>query len=384
MDRQSQIAQWKQMREHMPVYRDAPSKSFVLTRHADVRALLTDAAMLRDPDLAEEGAVVRQFKGQGPDRDAPMTWMDGPEHVRVRAPLQRALYTRVAAIRPTIETIVRDLLDTLESRAEFDAAADFATPIPIATIGAILGVATADFDRFRSWSDAMMLAFHPARSAAQDAAMLEANTLFAGYLDAAIADRRARPRDDLISDMVLAQRDGAKLSDVELRVNLSTLLTGGNMTTADLIGSAILLLLQHPDECAKLQANPALVPSAIEEALRLEPPVDGTQRILDSDRAIAGCPMRKGQVVAVQLPAANRDETVFADPDRFDIARKPNPHLTFGGGPHICIGAPLARLEAQVAIGALFKRFPHLRLAGTPRWRDLPFFHGLESLTVTP
>lgn len=382
-DRQQKYEQWAMLREHAPAYRDEPSKSFVLTRYADVRALLLDTEVLRDPDLAEEGAVVRQFKGEGPDRNAPMTWMDGPEHVRVRGPLQRALYARVVKMRPTLEAIVERLLDGLAQRATFDVATDYAAPIPIAAIGTILGVATAEFDRFRAWSDAMMLSFHPSRSTAQEAAMLEASKLFSAYLDAAIADRRVNPRDDLITDMVIAQRDGAALSDAELRVNLSTLLTGGNMTTADLIGNAIWLLLRHPEELAKLKANPALVPSAIEEALRFEPPVDGTQRILDRDRSFAGCPMHKGQVVAVQLPAANRDPNAFPDPDRFDITRKPNAHVSFGGGPHICIGAPLARMEAQIAIAALFRRFPDLRLTDArPVWRTLPFFHGLDHLTV--
>jgi hypothetical protein len=314
-----------------------------------------------------------------------MTWMDGAEHVRVRGPLQRALYARVAAARPAVEKICAVLLDKLMGRERFDIIADYAVPIPVAVIGTILGVATADFPRFRAWSDAMMLSFHPSRSAEQDRALKEANVLFANYLDAAIAERRLRPRDDLLSDLVIAQREGTQLSDVELRVNCSTLLTGGNMSTADLIGNAVQLLLEHPDQLAKLNAAPSLVASAVEECLRLSPPTDGTQRILNEDRTIAGCPMKKGQVVAVMLPSANRDADAFPDPDRFDIARKPNVHMSFGGGPHICIGAPLARLEAQVALSALFARFPNLHPTGEPpQRRDLPFFHGLESLPVAP
>jgi cytochrome P450 len=286
-------------------------------------------------------------------------------------------------MRPKIEAIVAEHLNRCAARGSFDAVTDFAIPIPVDVIGTILGVATSDTAQFRAWSEAMMLGFHPARSPAQEKAMLAANDAVSAHIAAIIADRTAYPRDDLISDIVLARKDRARLSDAELRVNCMSLLTGGNMTTADLIGSAILLLLQNPDELAKLKANPALWPSAVEEALRLSPPVDGTQRILESDRAVAGCPMHKGQVVAVQLPAANLDPTAFPDPERFDIARKPNVHMSFGGGAHICIGAPLARMEAQVALTALFTRFPNLRLTGTPRWRDLPFFHGLETLPVS-
>jgi cytochrome P450 len=382
-DREKQLVQWAAMRAHAPVYRDEPSKSFVLTRYADVRALLMDLDLVRDPDRAEEGAVVRQFKGDGPERDAPMTWMDGAEHVRLRGPVQKALYGRVARCRKTVEAIAEAQLDKLEEQQSFDLVTDYAVSIPVETIGMLLGVETAVFPLFRQWSDAMMLAFHPSRSPEQNAAMAQANTLFGKYIDTAIAERRTQPRDDLLSDLVIAQRDGARISDAELRVNCMTLLTGGNMTTGDLIASAALLLLQHPAELAKVKADRGLVPAAIEETLRFSPPVDGTQRILDRDRIIAGCPMRKGQVIAVQLPSANRDETAFSSPDRYHIARKPNAHLSFGGGPHICIGAPLARLEAQVAIAALFERFPDLRLGSSPpRWRELPYFHGLESLIV--
>jgi cytochrome P450 len=243
----------------------------------------------------------------------------------------------------------------------------------------MLGIDTADLPRFREWSEALMLAFHPSRSPEQDARNRDANEKLAAFIDAALDDRRSRPRDDLITD--IARMDG--LSRAEQRVNCTTLLTGGNMTVADLIASAVLLLHTHPAELARLKADPGLTASAVEEALRMHPPADGTQRIVDRDREIAGCPIRKGQVVAVVLASANRDPDAFADPDRFDIARRPNQHVSFGGGAHICIGAPLARLEAQVALAVLFRRFPNLRLADpAPGWRELPFFHGLESLMV--
>ncbi len=372
-------------RTHHPVYRDEPSKSFVLSRYADIRALVLNPAMLRDPDLAEEGAVVRQFKPQTErpeDRDAPMTWLDGPEHVRVRGPIQKALYTRVAAARPVIERLIDARIANLEGRAQFDVVTDYAIPIPIDVIAAILGVETADLPRFRAWSEAILLSFHPSRTPEQDRAMADAIARFGAYLDDAIAERRARPRDDLISEL---SAPGTALSDAEIRVNCVTLLTGGNLTTADLIGNAVLLLLNHRQELAKLKADPGLVPSAIEEVLRLGSPVEGTQRIVPRDLSISGCPIAKSQVVAISIPSANRDPEAFPDPRRFDIARKPNVHMAFGGGAHICIGAPLARLEAQIAIRKLFARFPDLRLAepdAKPQWRALPYFRGLERLAV--
>jgi hypothetical protein len=184
---------------------------------------------------------------------------------------------------------------------------------------------------------------------------------------------------------VQVQSSGAALTDAEIWVNCQNLLGGGNLPTADLIANGIWLLLRHPDELAKLRADPSLLPGAVEEILRFEPPNDGTQRIAPGDFEINGCPLRQGQVAAIMIPVANRDPEIFPEPHRFDISRRGVPHLSFGGGAHICIGAPLARLQAQVAIDLLLRRFPHLRLAdaeGPPCWRAVPFFHGFEALRV--
>jgi cytochrome P450 len=160
---------------------------------------------------------------------------------------------------------------------------------------------------------------------------------------------------------------------------------GGVLTTTDLIGNAIWLLLKNPNERAKLRGDPALIQRTIEEVLRFEPPVEGAQRVLSRDLDFGGCPVRKTQVVVAWIPAANRDAAIFEAPDTFDISRKGATHLSFGGGAHICLGAPLARLEAQVAVGQFFRRFPSVALAApatNPRWRATPFFHGLEELPV--
>jgi hypothetical protein len=215
--------------------------------------------------------------------------------------------------------------------------------------------------------------------------MERASEALSGYFSEIIAARRAEPRDDLISDMTQLQASGAPLSDNELLINLSALLIGGNLTTTDLIGNAVRLLLLNPGELAKLKADPGLINQVVEETLRFEPPVDSTARIASADIEVAGTPVKATQALMFHLRAANRDPEAFDEPDRFDVSAKRRPHVAFGGGAHICIGAPLARLEAQVALLRLFERLPSLRLAdpaAPPPWRSLPFFRGLERLEL--
>jgi hypothetical protein len=215
--------------------------------------------------------------------------------------------------------------------------------------------------------------------------MERASEALNAYFTQTIAERRAHPRDDLISDMTRLQAGGAPLSDVELQINLSALLIGGNLTTTDLIGNAARLLLLNPGELAKLKADPGMINAVVEETLRFEPPVDITGRIASADMEIGGCPVKPRQSLLFSLRAANRDPEAFDDPHQFDVSRKRRPHVAFGGGAHICIGAPLARLEAQVALLKLFERFPNLRFANpdaAPQWRALPFFRGLERLEL--
>jgi cytochrome P450 len=204
-------------------------------------------------------------------------------------------------------------------------------------------------------------------------------------MNALMQERRAVPQDDLFTDMVKLQAEGAQIDDVDLIINLSALLVGGNLTTTDLIGNGVRLFMLNPGELDKLKADPSLIGAAVEEILRFDPPVDITGRIASRDMEVRGCPIRNNQSMLVSLRAANRDPDVFEDPDRFNITRKKAPHVAFGGGAHICIGAPLARLEAQIALTKLFERFPDMRLAdpdSPAEWRLLPFFRGLEQLPV--
>jgi cytochrome P450 len=380
------------LRARCPAHPDPVAGTTILTRYADVRGVVNDREMWRDPMRASAESVMQRRFVAEVDPSLPRTsttsilMLDDPDHARVRQPLSQALYARVAKFRPEVERIVDATLDALPADGRsFDLMAGFCVPIPIDVIASILGVDHSRLSEFRAWSEGVIQGLNPFRSPEQTARMEAASEALNAYFTAELAERRANPRDDLLSDMVRLQADGADLSDDELRINLQALLVGGNLTTTDLIGNAVRLLLTHPAELAKLKADPGIVNAVVEEALRYDPPVDATGRIAPRDMEIAGCPLKPGQAITPHLRAANRDPDVFEDPHRFDVTRKHRPHVAFGGGAHICIGAPLARLEAQVALAKLFQRFPDLRLAdpdAPPVWRTLPFFRGLERLDV--
>jgi cytochrome P450 len=380
--------QFDRLRSERPVFRDESSRTFILTRMADARAWLNDATQWRDADKAEPGALVHAFKPKAMnrpgDRNSAMGWMDEPDHSRVRKPIQAALARRVAGLEPTVRGIVATRLAALPAGG-FDVLADYALPIPVTVIGVVLGVDTADVARFRSLSEAALAVFDAGSDTTARGATKAASAAISDLLDETMARRRARPADDLISDLLAAQAASGTLSDSEIRVNCMNLLLGGNVTTADLIATGVDLLLRHPEQLARLRAAPELIGAAVEEILRLEPPTNGTQRVASRDVEIGGCPLRPGQVAAVMIAAANRDPAVFLEPHRFDIGRRGPPHIAFGGGPHLCIGAALARMEARIAIGRLIERFPELRLAdpdAPPQWRSHPAFHGLASACV--
>ena len=379
------------LRSRCPAHEDATSGGVIFTRYADIRALVNDRDLWRHPLKANEDTLMHRRHLAETTPGLPLTStttilnLDDPDHSRIRQPLAQALYARVAKFRPEVERIVDETLDALGDQPTFDLMDRFCVPIPIDVIASILGVDRERLGEFRAWSEGVIAALNPFRTPEQTETMVAASAALNAYFTDASVQRRAAPRDDLISDMVRLQADGADLSDDELRLNLTALLVGGNLTTTDLIGNAVRLLLLNPAELAKLRADPGLINAVVEEVLRYEPPVDVTGRIASRELEVGGCPVHTGQPVTVSLRAANRDPAAFDDPHRFDIGRKHKPHMAFGGGTHICIGAPLARLEAQIALVKLFDRFPSLTLAdpdATPDWRRLPFFRGMERLPV--
>jgi hypothetical protein len=375
---------------HCPVHRDPLSRHVLLARHADARRVLNDDTLWRHPSRADPQSVYARFVGRRPV--APETppgertsilLMDAPDHRRIRDPLQKAFHARVFRARPLVEGVIARALDQVGGLRRFDLVAELTIPIPIHAIAAILGVAGDRLAEFRLWSEAIILTLNPFRSEEEDERALVAAEALHGHFRELMAMRRTTPADDLVSDMVAAQAEGAPLSDTEIVLNLTALLVGGNLTTTDLMASGVKLLLEHPDELARLRSDWSLAAAAVEETLRLEGPVDFTPRIAPGPTEVAGETFEAGTPIFSILRAANRDPEVFADPDRFDLTRTGAPHVAFGGGAHSCIGAALARLEARLFFRMLFERFPTLRLAPQDFvWRALPGFRGLERLEV--
>ena len=383
------------LRGECPVYRDPEGGVFIVTRHNDVRGVLSDTSMWRGPDRAEEAAfATRALLAPPPpgltvaedEQRSGILLMDEPDHMRIREPFAKALYKRVAKSKPKVTEVVTAWLDAIGDAKTFDVMDKFALRVPVDVIARFLGVDNARLPEFREWSEGSILGLNPFKTPEETDFYVKSRNALSGYMRELMAARKAVPQDDLTSDMMTLQKEGAELSDAEISMNLQQLLVGGNLTTTDLIGNAILLFLNHPGELAKLKADPSLINNAVEEVLRYESPVDITGRIIPREMEVGGCPMHAHQSMFLSLRGANRDPEAFPDPHRFDISRKDAPHVAFGGGLHLCIGSPLARMEAQVALLAFFERYPDVRLAdpsSPPQWRALPFFRGLKELMVT-
>ncbi|MGE3303524.1 MAG: cytochrome P450 [Hyphomonadaceae bacterium] len=378
-------------REAAPIDRDDVIPALVLTAYGVAKDLLVDSAISRNFEYASPANpvinAVRKLNAAVEEefgRHDSMLILDDPDHARVRGIVAKAFLARAAEARPMIEGVVARALARLEGRPGFDVVEEYACRVPIHVLGAILGCDEDDLPQLRAWTEAGQRAFDPTVGEEASNAAIEGRRGILGYFRQRMAMRRAAPGDDLVSDLLRAQAEGAPISDGEILHNMFALLVAGHLTTADLIGNGVMLLLTHPEERAKLAANPALIASAVDEALRYEPPITTTARFPHQDGAIGGCPYHKGDALTVSVLAANRDPAAFANPHRFDITRRPNPHLAFGAGSHMCVGAPLARIEGQAAIAGLLARFPDIRLAqeGRPEWRAVAGVRGLAKLDV--
>ncbi len=381
-----------QMREHDPVFSqpglDGESPIWFVTRYEDAAAvLLDDERFVRDPRLAltpEELEAREAFPLALEAIENHMLNRDGDDHRRLRRLVTKAFTPRmVEQLRPRIQAIADELLDAVSSNGEMDLSAAYAFPLPITVIAELLGVPTEDQDRFREWSDAVIT---PVFSQEELERFFEQMGEFVAYLTDLFAARRAEPRDDLISALLAARDDNDALTENEVFGTVVLLIVAGHETTVGLIGNAVLNLLSHPAELERVRADPSLLPAAIEEALRYEGPVERTlYRWASTNVELGGQTIRKGEGVIAIVNAADRDHHRFPNADLFDVARDDKRHLAFGRGSHFCLGAPLARLEAEIALETLFRRLPGLRLA-VPReelaWRPTPGFRRLVALPV--
>jgi cytochrome P450 len=310
---------------------------------------------------------------------------DPPDHTRLRALVQKAFTPRmIDQLRPRIVTVVAELLDRMaERQGPVDLIAEFAYPLPVVVIAELLGVPAEDRVKFQEWSALLAASVDPLISSELMDRVTWAREALHAYLREIIAERRQQPRSDLISALVAVEERGDVLSEPELVVMCTLLLVAGHETTVNLIGNGVLALLRHPDQLERLRADPSLIGSAVEELLRFDAPVQLTGRIAVEPVQIEGQTIEPGQWILPLLGGANHDPAQFAEPERLDLGRNPNPHVAFGRGIHFCLGAPLARLEGQIAIGALVRRFRTLALAGEPVRRDQITLRGLKSLPVS-
>jgi cytochrome P450 len=376
---------YHRLRAEDPVHH-SPLGFWVLTRYPDVMAMLRDPRLIKEPIAAFVAA--RFGMAVPPGLGLSMLDRDPPDHTRLRGLVSKAFTPRaLERLRPEIQQIVDGLLDEVEARGSMDLVEEFAYPLPVRVICEMLGVSVKDHERFKAWGldiarglDAIMLP--PDSEVGQRS--VSGRRALADYFRGLIAERRAAPRDDMLSALIAAEEAGDKLNEEELLATCILLLVAGHETTVNLIGNGTLALLRHPDQLRKLRENPGLIGTAVEELLRFDGPVQRTARIPSEDITIGGQTIGKGEMVMPFLGAADRDPTQFPDPDRLDITRADNRHIAFGMGIHFCLGAPLARLEGQIAINTLLARLPRLALAtDRPQFRQSLTLRGLQALPLS-
>ena len=371
------------LRARAPVHRSALLNAWLITRHADVDAILRDHRRFGN-DPRKGTLSFRQQATLPPENEFTLLFLDPPDHTRLRALVNKAFTQRaVAALEPRIRAILGSLLDGIADPARFDLMPAVAWPLPVIVIAEMLGVPPQDRDRFRVWSARRTRLLEPTIGPHERAAGVAAGKAFDAYIQPIIEQRRAAPRDDIVSALALAHDEGRHLNEREVLNMLRLILIAGTETTSNLVGNAMLALLRHPEELQRLRDDPGLIPAAVEELLRFDSPVQSDFRRVLEDCEVHGVSLRKRDNVVLLLGAANRDPDVFADPYRLDIGRSVGTHLSFGRGIHHCLGAPLARLEGRIVIEMLLERFSRISLlAERPRFRRGMVLRGLRSLPL--
>jgi cytochrome P450 PksS len=365
--------------------------AWIVTNYDDAIAILKDPRFTKDmqkvmfpQDGQSSGGPHASTINQALSMRRDMLMADPPDHTRLRGLVSKAFTPRmIEQLRPRIQQITDELLDAVQNQGKMDLINDFAYPLPITVISEMLGIPVADRRQFRSWTQTLV---NVGEKFDQDTAAQTALEEFRHYIITLLAEKHEHPGNNLISGLVQAEENGDKLSEIELISTVFLLIVAGHETTVNLIGNSVLALLQHPDQIQLLRQDPSLLHSAIEELLRYTAPVmNASPRFAKEDIPMHGKVIRKGELVIVSLIAADIDPQQFSNPDVLDITRQENQHLAFGKGIHYCLGAPLARLEGQIAIGTLLQRMPNLRLAIEPEqltWNRHLTLRGLRSLPV--
>jgi cytochrome P450 len=380
---------WERLREEDPVHWSESLGGWVLTRYADVRAALADVRLSADritPFLSRRGptateAVEALLRRLG----LWVVFTDPPIHTRLRGVLGRAFTGRAIELRRSrVEGIVGWLLDRAAAAGEFDVIRDFAYPLPVAVIGDLLGIPPEDHERLKAWSDELAIFVGSALTTPdKDERAARGVAELHEYFEHVVARRRAVPADDLVTALLAAEQRDDGLSQAELVASCVLLLFAGHETTTNLIGNSVLALLRNSAAARTWREDPALTASAVEELLRFDGPTAAMVRVAREDLPIDGRVVHRGDRLFLMINAANRDPRQFHEPDRLDLRRADNRHLAFGHGIHFCLGAPLARLEGQVALPALLARFSGLSPRGEgPEWLDSLVFRGMRSLPV--
>ena len=379
------------LREHDPVHWNPLSLIWIATRYDDIMAIIQDRRFSSTPaspdmKLADSSlGEVKDMQAVGLYLSMFMQGMDPPLHTRQRQLIHKAFTARmIERMRERAQALVDEYLDRVQKKGHFDLIADLAYPLPSTIIFELLGIPLDLREPIKTSSEAIasFVGMVPPTSE-QLQHMAGSLHRVADQLRPIIAERREDPKNDLLSLMVQAEENGERLSEQELIILITMLLFAGHETTTNLIGNGVLALLRHPDQFALLKSDPSLIPQAVEEMLRYDPPVQMVARFLTEDVEFGGKAMQKGQRILIGLAASGRDPEHFAGADRFDITRKPERTLSFGYGIHFCLGAPLARLESQIALTELVKRLPNLRLASNHvEWRPSITMRGLKSLPL--
>src|SRR5688572_7885346 len=378
-----------QLRASEPVYRTTlpdGTPVWLVTRYNDVLALLRDEHFTKNRRSALTPEQARKLPWTPPifrPLERNMLDLDPPDHTRLRSLVHKAFTPQlVDKMRTRLQALADELLDLVGPRGEMDLIKDYALPLPMTIITEILGVPTKDRDKFHKWSSAVVSLSSPNPTLR----VIPSVWRFIRYLRRFIKVRRRDPRDDLISALIRAEEAGDKLSEDELLAMVFLLLIAGHETTVNLIGNGMLALLQNPGQIERLRADPSLIKSAVEELLRYTSPVFMTSERYALDNAtMHDVTIPRGEMILGVIGSANRDETVFDHPNELNLAREPNKHLSFGQGIHFCLGAPLARMESQIAINTLLERIPNVQLNIDPeslRWRPSMMLRGLQTLPV--